>query len=201
MRTIDIYVAGRCPHDAFIQHPISLKSLENAFCFKFLSLKKQTSSQFALDSSCIDSPTVELYTFLSEGRRVVGNMDDVWERIASMYLHFLHQMNADASGEFISNQSELRSVIVTSCKKQWEGNYAHFVKTASFTDRDKRTYNICCGKLLKAVMENAPVRFRSFQYEHTYAIPFIVGDRIHFGCTIQSHHGIQRYDIRLLVSQ
>jgi hypothetical protein len=204
MRTIDVYVSGRCPHDATIQHTISLAQLQNTFCVKFLRPQRPSSELVLHAASCLDSPMVALYTFPGdEGCRAFGGMDDVWERVASAYLRFLHQTNADASGggASILNQSELRHAIVSSCRQQWDRNYEHFTSTAALGETDKRAFNICCGKLLRAVVEKAPMRFRTFQYEHAYPIPLIAGDRVHFGCTIQSHRGTQRYDIRLLVSE
>jgi hypothetical protein len=202
MRTIDIYVADRSPPDASILHQISLASLQKTFCFKVSRLNRPTTN-VELDSNCINSPNVAFYTFVGDDDRALVSgttMGVVWEQVATMYMQFLRQKCPDASGASILNHSEIRKCVVESCEGQWVGNYAQFLKTASFSEIDKKRYNITCGKLLKSVVLNAPMRFRTFQYEHTYAIPFLLGDRIHFGCTIQSYHGTQRYDIRLLVS-
>ena len=196
MRATDIYVADRRPHDAVVEHPIELSRLHRTFCFK-LSRADGQNANVDLDVGCLCSPNVALYTFI-EDDRIVDTMDVVWEQVATMYLQFVHR-SRDASGACIANQPELRRCIVASCKQQWERNYAHFLQTASLNETDKQTRNIACGKLLKAVLVKAPMRFRTFRYNHTYAIPFRLGDRIHFGCTVQSYIGTQRYDIRLLV--
>lgn len=209
MRTADIYVSDRCQYDSSIQHPISLRTLHSTFCFKLSSINKHVSGA-DLYADCIHAPHVDLFTFVGE-ERLDDTIGVVWDEVAELYLQFLHQKSADTSGVrmcsgksngvSIANHVDLRNSIISSCQEQWERNYAHFIREASYIERDKHKYNTVCGKLLQNLIVLAPIRFRAFKYEHTYSIPFLPGDRIHFGCVIKSYHGTQAYDIRLVVSR
>jgi len=196
MRPIQIHLSDHRASDEAIDHSISIERLQHAFCFKLA--RRDGRATFDLGPDCIDAPNVTLMSFVDD-RPLVEDMQRVWDLVASKYLDFL-QLQHGGTARTLTNAPELRRYIVQSCQKNWRRNYAHFTRTASCCAADKREYNLACGKLLRAVLRKAAVRFRTCQYEHTYAIPFCVGDVIHFECTVRSHVAVRRYDIRLTVS-
>ena len=183
--------------DVIIRQKVSKETLHDVFCF---NLNKHSPNPKHISNS-----NISLYTFLTNDYKQLFvdisklKTATVDHQISAEFLTYVSKLkhNSENYKTHIHNHDDIQRYIDVSCKEKAQEDMKWMKSNSKITPSKNEKYNITCGKLLSAMIDQVPGRFDTG--DKLSPLPFRKNDKIVYYCTITAGDIKRIYGIHLCV--